>query len=569
MSIDDNLISSSESQLHTDDSFAGIKDSVIISQLTMNQNIISLTNKAAVVMQHPTTSLSPSSADQNFDDCHTPESASPAAHEMSHDTEISDQNNKGLAACSAEVLDLQNHVTLASASSGAEAEVTVLPADCGPEDFFVDDAISDSWLHLEDSNDEESSEARITVESETVNRILSRITDISTLPSSIPDPFDDYLFCHYIQNLSLCLYPMRPDCNPYREIYGDLAVSSRPLRSTILFASASHLANLGRLPKFAVQPYRKAMRVAFREGIATDTDLEGLAATALLSVIFDVIDTGLDTWSTRLLGCRRLLKNATDKLNGTNGRFLQCMIVQYNWAATMSRTLLRDVVSPEVLDEIGTVIHVPGPDPKAESTQGARIQSLWWHNLPDHAMHLMFREVTDLAAQVHQMKASRNSVDDTLKLMARAGELVRSLENWTPDVSIVDQEHMDSVEHFNTIWQLGLLCFIHHEIYTLDSSDPRIQNYVAMASEPLRKLSWLQACLFPLFMLAIHAQTSESRSTIEESLSMMHTSLAFQTPLTLLLSLKKFWSHLDTYGTATSRWRDLFRNTTREFNILL
>lgn len=45
-----------------------------------------------------------------------------------------------------------------------------------------------------------------------------------------------------------------------------------------------------------------------------------------------------------------------DKSNGTNGRFLQCMIVQYNWAATMSRTLLRDVVSQEMLDEIGTVI---------------------------------------------------------------------------------------------------------------------------------------------------------------------------------------------------------------------
>ncbi|KLP09795.1 Uncharacterized protein LW94_4835 [Fusarium fujikuroi] len=147
-------------------------------------------------MQHPTTGLSPSSADQNFDDCHTPESASPATNGMSDDTGISHQNNEGLAACSAEVLDLQNHVTLASASSGAEAEATVLPAICGPEDFFVDDAISDSWLHLEDSNDEESSEARINVESETVNRILSRITDISTLPSSIPDPFDDYLFCH-------------------------------------------------------------------------------------------------------------------------------------------------------------------------------------------------------------------------------------------------------------------------------------------------------------------------------------------------------------------------------------
>lgn len=115
---------------------------------------------------------------------------------MSHDADISDQNNKGLAACSAEVSDLQNHVALAFASSSAEAEATVLPANCGPEDFFVDDAISDSWLHLEDSNDEESSEARINVESETVNRILSRISDVPALPSSIPDPFDDYLFCH-------------------------------------------------------------------------------------------------------------------------------------------------------------------------------------------------------------------------------------------------------------------------------------------------------------------------------------------------------------------------------------
>lgn len=206
---------------------------------------------------------------------------------------------------------------------------------------------------------------------------------------------------------------------------------------------------------------------------------------------------------------------------------------------------------------------------EVESTQGARIQSLWWHNLPDHTMHLMFREVTDLAAQVHQMKASRNSVDDTLKLMAQAGELVRSLENWTPDVSMVDLEYTDSVEHFNAIWQLGLLCFIHHEIYTLDSIDPRIQKYVAMAIEPLRKLSWLQACLFPLFMLAVHAQTSESRSAIEDSLSMMHTSLAFQTPLTLLLSLKKIWSYSDTYGASASRWRDLVKNTSGEFNILL
>ncbi|EWZ85555.1 hypothetical protein FOWG_10663 [Fusarium oxysporum f. sp. lycopersici MN25] len=502
ISVDGNLIPSGESQLHLDDSPVGITDS------------------APFVMQHSTTSPSPSSVDRDLNDSLSPGSASAATSEMSNDAGISHQNNKSSTACNTEVSDLQNHLTVSFDSSSAETEATVLPAHCGPEDFFVDDAISDSWLRLEDSNDEETSDIRITVESETANRILSRISGTPSVPSSIPDPFDDYLFCHYMQNLSLCLYPMRPDCNPYRDIYGDLAVRSHPLRNTILFASASHLVNLGRLPKFALQPYRKAMRVAFREGIAIETGLEGLAATALLSVVFDVIDTGLDTWSTRLLGCRRLLRNAIDKSNGTNGRFLQCMIVQYNWAATMSRTLLRDVVSQEILDEIGTVIQVPGPDMEVESTQGARIQSLWWHNLPDHTMHLMFREVTDLAAQVHQMKASRNSVDDTLKLMAQAGELVRSLENWTPDVSMVDLEYTDSVEHFNAIWQLGLLCFIHHEIYTLDSIDPRIQKYVAMAIEPLRKLSWLQACLFPLFMLAVHAQTSESRSAIEDSLNL-------------------------------------------------
>ncbi|KAK2685610.1 hypothetical protein QWA68_015463 [Fusarium oxysporum] len=430
VSVDGNLISSGESQLHLDDSPVGITDSAIISQLTMDQDVITLTNQAPFVMQHSTTSPSPSSGDRDLNDSLSPESASAATSEMSDDAGISHQNNKSSATCNTEVSDLQKHLTVSFASSSAETEATVLPAHCGPEELFVDDAISNSWLRLEDSNDEETSEVRITVESEAVNRILSRISGTPSVPSSIPDPFDDYLFCHYMQNLSLCLYPMRPDCNPYRDIYGDLAVRSHPLRNTILFASASHLVNLGRLPKFALQPYRKAMRVAFREGIAIETDLEGLAATALLSVVFDVIDTGLDTWSMRLLGCRRLLRNAMDKSNGTNGRFLQCMIVQYNWAATMSRTLLRDVVSQEILDEIGTVIHVPGPDMEVESTQGARIQSLWWHNLPDHAMHLMFREVTDLAAQVHQMKASRNSVDDTLKLMAQAGELVRSLENW-------------------------------------------------------------------------------------------------------------------------------------------
>jgi hypothetical protein len=32
------------------------------------------------------------------------------------------------------------------------------------------------------------------------------------------------------------------------------------------------------------------------------------------------------------------------------------MIVQYNWAAVMSRTLLRDVKPKDVIDELSTVV---------------------------------------------------------------------------------------------------------------------------------------------------------------------------------------------------------------------
>ncbi|KAJ4129602.1 hypothetical protein NW754_003884 [Fusarium falciforme] len=373
-----------------------------------------------------------------------------------------------------------------------------------------------------------------------------------------------------MENLSMCLYPIRPDLNPYREIYGALAARSSPLRSTIMFASAFHLANLGRLPKFAIQPYRKAMREAFRKALAAETDIEGLAATALLSVVFDVIGTGLDAWSSKLVGCRRLLESAILRSNGTVGASLQCMVVQYNWAAVMSRTLLRDVKPKDVIDELSTVVRASDLQlADDERTQGAKSQSLWWHNLPDHTMHLMLREATDLASQIHHLKVTCSPVDDILQLMPQAGDLVEQLKSWDPDVSMVDLEFVDSVEHFNAIWQQGMLCFVYHEIYALRSEDMRIQTCVDAAIEPLKKLSWLQACLFPLFMLLVHAQTHEARSAAENALAKMHSSLAFQTPFSMLLSLKNIWEFSDSHGAGNSKWRDLVKNLSIELNILL
>ncbi|KAF5009104.1 hypothetical protein FDECE_4656 [Fusarium decemcellulare] len=115
---------------------------------------------------------------------------------------------------------------------------------------------------------------------------VGQITKTTTLPPSPDDPFDQYLFFHY--NLSLRLYPVKPDQNPYREVYGTLAARCPPLHHTILFASALHLANLGRLLKFAIQQYRKTMRQSFRDALAKQDELEGLGATVLLSVVFDV-----------------------------------------------------------------------------------------------------------------------------------------------------------------------------------------------------------------------------------------------------------------------------------------
>lgn len=266
------------------------------------------------------------------------------------------------------------------------------------------------------------------------------------------------------------------------------------------------------------------------------------------------------------------------------------MVVQYNWAAVMSRTLLRDVKPKDVIDELSTVVrgqclrrlailpsthadlHVSASDIQLdddERTQGAKSQSLWWHNLPDHTMHLMLREATDLASQIHHLKVTCSPVDDILQLMPQAGDLVERLKNWDPDVSMVDLEFVDSVEHFNAIWQQGMLCFVYHEIYALRSEDMRIQRCVDAAIEPLKKLSWLQACLFPLFMLSVHAQTHEARLAAENALNKMHSSLAFQTPFSMLLSLKNIWEFSDSHGAGNSKWRDLVKNLSIELNILL
>jgi hypothetical protein len=91
-----------------------------------------------------------------------------------------------------------------------------------------------------------------------------------------------------MNTLVLRLYPVKLDQNPYRVVYGALAADAQPLLRTIYFASALHLSKLGQLPNFAIKPYREAMRDSFRNALTRGDGTWSLAATVLLTIIFNV-----------------------------------------------------------------------------------------------------------------------------------------------------------------------------------------------------------------------------------------------------------------------------------------
>lgn len=91
-----------------------------------------------------------------------------------------------------------------------------------------------------------------------------------------------------MNTLVLRLYLVKLDQNPYRVVYGALAADAQPLLRTIYFASALHLSKLGQLPNFAIKPYREAMRDSFRNALARGDREWSLAATVLLTIVFNV-----------------------------------------------------------------------------------------------------------------------------------------------------------------------------------------------------------------------------------------------------------------------------------------
>ena len=111
-----------------------------------------------------------------------------------------------------------------------------------------------------------------------------------------------------------------------------------------------------------------------------------------------------------------------------------------------------------------------------------------------------------------------------------------------------------------------MLCYVYDELCQVNSSDKRIQECVEASLTSFKTLPWLQACLFPVFITAVHAQTEESRSCFESGLMRMHTGLAFQGPLSIALALRNVWEQADASQT---RWRETLKGLAVELNILL
>jgi hypothetical protein len=195
-------------------------------------------------------------------------------------------------------------------------------------------------------------------------------------------------------------------------------------------------------------------------------------------------------------------------------------------------------------------------------------------------MHLLLREATDYAVTVDRLRTAitatattppaSTTIDSLLQLMPHIADLIHRIESWFPQPPSIRPEYSASITHFNSVWRAGMLCFVYSEIYALDARDPRIQACVETALAALGELSWLQACLFPFFMVAVHALGDGARGVFVGKLVEMHAQLGFQGPLDVVAVLRGVWERVDgDVGGGRVEWRSVVRGLGMELNILL
>jgi hypothetical protein len=135
-----------------------------------------------------------------------------------------------------------------------------------------------------------------------------------------------------------------------------------------MFASALHLTKMGHLPNEVLKTHRIALRTSFRDALLKPEEAWSLGLTVLLSVVLDVrkhrlhlnlhadfvkvIGTGMDSWSMKLIGCRRLLELGLSSTKPQMQAEVNCIRMQYNWMSNMGRSLLLGTQASHLVEEL-------------------------------------------------------------------------------------------------------------------------------------------------------------------------------------------------------------------------
>ncbi|KAL5355761.1 hypothetical protein BJX96DRAFT_170970 [Aspergillus floccosus] len=189
--------------------------------------------------------------------------------------------------------------------------------------------------------------------------------------------------------------------------------------------------------------------------------------------------------------------------------------------------------------------------------------------MPDYRAQNFLRSATRLAARIDLMRSQSDSGIEILQVMPEIANLINDVRNWQPRPCSATAPYMASEENFNALWRQGLLCFIYHDVCLLPSQDHRIQACVSSALPAFQDLFWLQACLWPVLMIAVHVMTVEARACFISVLRKMNSSLRFMLPLSLVAVLETIWHELDNDTTGQQRWKNVIRNSGLELIILL
>ncbi|OJJ05533.1 hypothetical protein ASPVEDRAFT_45060 [Aspergillus versicolor CBS 583.65] len=381
---------------------------------------------------------------------------------------------------------------------------------------------------------------------------------LNSTPSD-PRAFDNYLFKHFVDVLAPSLHPLNPDRNPYTVVYATLAGSCQVLYNAILSASADHLVYLGQLPVWATGPYRRAMQDSFQRAIGASNMSRSTAAAMLLCIAAEVVGSGMGVWSTKLGGAHKLLAS-TMRGEGVPSE-MKFLWLQYTWMSVIGRTLWipgRSQMPP-------TDLQPPGQDLELD-LQLAEEQERWFGNMPDYSMVIFLRTASNLVRKLNQVASQPNPVQATQRLLPDIADLINQVRAWRPQRCSANDPYTTCAAEIGEIWRQGLLCYIYAELCALPRSDIRIQEAVAAAVPAIRKLTWMQSVLWPVFMIGVHAVGQEDQAAIEQGLLMMNSTLKFKTPLSLVDIFRQVWCAAE--GSSVD-WKTIISKSGMELNILL